>query len=67
MAVPVASPWACLQFRDVADEIVCAEMPQYFKAVGEWYEDFSQTTDREVRELLAGAGSERPVEHAGRN
>ena len=39
-------------FRDVADRIVCAETPQPFNAVGLWYEDFSQTTDDEVHELL---------------
>jgi putative phosphoribosyl transferase len=65
VAVPVAAPATCLQFRDIADEVVCAEMPENFQAVGEWYYDFSQTTGREVRELLARAGSRRPVEPAG--
>jgi len=55
VAVPVASPEACDYFRREVDEIVCAEMPQPFRAVGEWYEDFSPTTDDEVRDLLARA------------
>ena len=41
------------------DEIVCAYTPEPFHAVGQWYEDFSQTTDEEVRDLLARASGER--------
>jgi putative phosphoribosyl transferase len=52
VAVPVAAVETCAGFRDVADRIVCAETPQPFNAVGLWYEDFSQTTDDEVHELL---------------
>jgi putative phosphoribosyl transferase len=52
VAVPVGSPETCREFADVADEIVCARAPEYFAAVGQWYRDFSQTTDDEVRELL---------------
>jgi putative phosphoribosyl transferase len=52
VAVPVGSPETCLEFADVADEIVCARAPEYFAAVGQWYRDFSQTSDEEVRELL---------------
>jgi putative phosphoribosyl transferase len=52
VAVPVAAPETCDAFRDVADGIVCAETPEPFRAVGHWYEDFSQTTDDEVHELL---------------
>ena len=37
------------------DEIICAFMPEFFHGVGQFYEDFSQTTDEEVRELLAKA------------
>jgi predicted phosphoribosyltransferase len=39
----------------IADEVVCAAMPEPFQAVGLWYDDFSQTTDDEVRALLADA------------
>jgi putative phosphoribosyl transferase len=53
IAVPVASRATCDQFRDDVDEVVCAVTPEPFYAVGNWYEDFSQTSDHEVRELLA--------------
>ena len=52
VAVPTASPETCDDFRDVVDEIVCSVTPRPFRAVGLWYEDFSQTSDDEVRELL---------------
>jgi putative phosphoribosyl transferase len=52
VAVPVAAQETCDEFRDVADEVVCEVTPKPFHAVGLWYEDFSQTTDDEVRELL---------------
>lgn len=52
VAVPVGSVETCAEMRDVADDVVCAYTPQPFRAVGLWYEDFSQTTDQEVRELL---------------
>ena len=55
VAVPVASQETCDAFRDVVDEIVCEMTPQPFNAVGLWYEDFSQTTDEEVRALLERA------------
>ncbi|MBA2671135.1 MAG: phosphoribosyltransferase [Gemmatimonadetes bacterium] len=55
VAVPVAAPETCAAFRDQVDEIVCALTPEPFRAVGLWYQDFSQTTDDEVRELLRRA------------
>jgi putative phosphoribosyl transferase len=55
VAVPVAAVETCDAFRDVADEIVCALTPEPFAAVGFWYDDFSQTTDEEVHDLLARA------------
>jgi putative phosphoribosyl transferase len=55
VAVPTAAPETCDAFRDAVDEIVCAITPDPFYAVGLWYEDFSQTTDDEVRDLLARA------------
>jgi len=55
VAVPVSAPETCEYFRREVDEIVCAETPRSFKAVGLWYEDFSQTSDAEVRDLLARA------------
>jgi putative phosphoribosyl transferase len=55
VGVPVAAPDTCNAFRDIADDIVCAETPEPFQAVGLWYEDFSQTTDTEVHDLLERA------------
>jgi putative phosphoribosyl transferase len=52
VAVPVASAETCDEFRADVDEIVCALTPSPFHAVGLWYDDFSQTSDDEVRELL---------------
>jgi putative phosphoribosyl transferase len=52
VAVPIAPPETCDAFRDIVDDIVCARTPEPFYAVGLWYEDFSQTTDDEVHELL---------------
>jgi putative phosphoribosyl transferase len=51
-AVPVAPPPACRDLRALADEVVCLQTPPSFIAVGAWYEDFSETTDDEVRSLL---------------
>jgi predicted phosphoribosyltransferase len=53
VAVPVAAPDTCELLREEVDDIVCAATPEPFYAVGLWYQDFSQTTDEEVRELLA--------------
>lgn len=52
VAVPVAAPETCDAFHDIADDIICAETPEPFHAVGLWYDDFSQTTDDEVHALL---------------
>jgi erythromycin esterase-like protein/predicted phosphoribosyltransferase len=53
VAVPTASPETCEEMRAMADEVICAITPEPFHAVGQWYQDFSQTTDEEVRGLLA--------------
>ena len=53
VAVPVGAAETCAEFRAVADDAVCAVTPEPFFAVGSWYQDFAQTTDEEVRELLA--------------
>jgi erythromycin esterase-like protein/predicted phosphoribosyltransferase len=55
VAVPVADPEVCTAIGEEADESVCLLTPQPLRAVGAWYEDFSQTSDEEVRELLARA------------
>jgi putative phosphoribosyl transferase len=59
VAVPVAAAETCDEFRADVDDIVCAATPSPFLAVGLWYEDFSQTSDDEVRDLLARAAEER--------
>jgi putative phosphoribosyl transferase len=53
VAVPVAPLDACNELRAEVDEIICTVVPEQFFALSLWYEDFSQTTDEEVRELLA--------------
>ncbi len=58
VAVPVGPPDTCREFEDQADEAICASVPEFFQAVGQYYEDFSQTSDDEVRELLARAAQE---------
>jgi predicted phosphoribosyltransferase len=52
VAVPVAAPRTCAEMEQYVDEMACLLMPEEFQAVGEWYEDFSQTSDQEVRNLL---------------
>jgi putative phosphoribosyl transferase len=52
VAVPVAPARASRRFADVCDEFVCVEAPDDFSAVGQFYQDFGQTSDDEVRELL---------------
>jgi predicted phosphoribosyltransferase len=55
VAVPVAPPEVCEEFRFTADEVVCLVTPDDFRAVGTWYRNFSQTTDEEVQRLLQQA------------
>ena len=52
VAVPVGAAEICAGLRGEADETVCARTPEPFHAVGLWYDDFTQTTDEEVRALL---------------
>lgn len=58
VAVPVAPRGTCESIRAEVHEIVCAETPEPFRAVGMWYDDFDQTTDDEVHDLLARAEHE---------
>ncbi|MEU2457336.1 MULTISPECIES: phosphoribosyltransferase family protein [Streptomyces] len=58
LAVPVAPPDAAARLREDADEVVCLSAPVLFSAVGEWYRDFSQTSDEEVVALLARASAD---------
>jgi putative phosphoribosyl transferase len=52
VAVPIAAAATCRELESEVDEIVCYETPEPFYSVGLWYEDFSQTTDEEIRQLL---------------
>ena len=56
VAVPVGARDTCDRLSRVADEVVCLQTPEPFQAVGLWYQTFTQTTDDEVRRLLAAAG-----------
>jgi putative phosphoribosyl transferase len=67
VAVPVGPPDTCREFEDEADETICASTPEFFQAVGQYYEDFSQTSDEEVRELLAHAAQARLAGRTGTN
>jgi putative phosphoribosyl transferase len=55
VAVPIGAPSTCAEFRSIADDVICAVTPEPFRAVGMWYDDFSQTDDDEVSDLLARA------------
>ena len=61
VAVPVGAPETCEALRAIADDVVCIETPEPFRAVGLWYENFSQTTDDEVHALLDRARHAAPV------
>lgn len=57
VAVPVAASETCQRLQSIADDVICAMTPDPFEAVGLWYDDFSQTTDAEVQDLLSRARS----------
>jgi predicted phosphoribosyltransferase len=59
VAVPVGSDDACRKLEQVADEVICARVPEHFTAVGRWYRDFSETSDSEVSALLRPAAAAR--------
>jgi predicted phosphoribosyltransferase len=61
VAVPVGAPDTCRTLRGIADDVVCLHTPVYFSAVGMWYRSFDQTTDDEVRALLAAASKRQSV------
>jgi predicted phosphoribosyltransferase len=64
VAVPVGATESCEDLAAEADEVLCARRPEPFYAVGLWYRDFAQTTDEEVRELLALASRQAAAETA---
>jgi predicted phosphoribosyltransferase len=57
VAVPVGARETCARMDEFADEVICVRMPEPFSAVGEWYRNFDQTSDEEVRELLRSGTS----------
>lgn len=57
MAVPVGSPSAVARLAAVADEVVCLDTPDWFMAVGQFYRDFSPTSDAEVEACLASSAT----------
>jgi putative phosphoribosyl transferase len=59
LAVPVAPAAACRQLEEEVEEIVCLMMPEPFHAIGLWYDNFDQTTDTQVRDLLERANREK--------
>lgn len=58
VAVPVGPPETCAALAAEVDELVCPERPMMFRAVGQWYKEFNQTSDEEVQDLLATAWRE---------
>jgi predicted phosphoribosyltransferase len=60
VAVPVGAPETCQALEKNADEVICARMPTPFSAVGQWYRDFTQTTDEEVTAFLTASGRPQP-------
>jgi putative phosphoribosyl transferase len=61
VAAPVIAVSTFSEIQAAADEVAAVLVPEHFYAVGQWYEDFSQTSDEEVRELLAEAAPRQPV------
>ena len=59
--MPVAPPHTCAELAAVADHVVSLEQPEPFMAVGQFYRDFSQTTDAEVVEALQDANAQPPL------
>jgi putative phosphoribosyl transferase len=55
VAAPVGPPGIQAELADVADEVVCPYTPGHFRAIGQWYDDFSATSDQEVVDLLKAA------------
>ena len=60
VAVPVGAPSTCQDLKNGADEVICLKTPVAFIGVGQYYADFSQTTDEQVRELLAASPPKKP-------
>lgn len=63
IAVPVAPAATCKQLQAEVDELVCLEMPEPFFGVGQFYDDFSQVSDEEVKDLLDNASRQREPQY----
>lgn len=66
VAVPIGAPPVCRSFEHIADRVICGVTPEGFYALGLWYEDFSPTSDEEVRSLLAEAARRPGIPSPGR-
>ena len=60
VAVPVGAGDSCIELEQQVDEMICPFRPEPFRAVGRWYEDFSETPDEQVKELLASPSAAPP-------
>lgn len=61
IAVPIADPDSCTELESQVDELIALEKPDDFRSVGQWYQDFAQTTDAEVKFLLASSTDFQPA------
>lgn len=61
VAAPVAASVSADRLREMADNVFIVQEPEYFRAVGRWYEDFSETSDQQVRSLLTECKSKQPL------
>lgn len=61
IAVPVAAAATCKTFATQGDEVICVLKPEEFYAISLWYEHFSQTSEKEVRDLLTYANRKQPA------
>ncbi len=67
VAVPVGPPDTCREIAQEADETICLSTPEFFQAVGQYYQDFSQTSDDDVRKLLTKAAQEISLDKSTNN
>ena len=65
VAIPVAPPAVCQELKDEVDEVVCLLTPEWLSAISLWYDDFSPTSDAEVRHLLARIMKEQTATSSG--
>ena len=66
VAAPVGARETCERLRRLADDVVCVMTPEPFQAVGLWYEEFSQTSDDEVKRLVAASPASNPTKQTSR-